>query len=101
MKPKAVIADSAPTAEDRAMMAMILQKAKAGSVGHAALLADAADYGRDGVHANVTQDDLEAVLGAMAQKAEAQKNKRATRLLPKLRKALAVVTSRTPPVSRG
>ncbi len=100
MKAKTSAPDNGPSADDLAMMAVILQKAKDGSVQHAALLADAADYGQDGVHANLTQRDLEEVLAAMTEKAEAP-NKKAARLVPKLRKALAVVKGRVTFVSRG
>jgi len=100
MKAKTPAPDTAPTAEDIAMMAVILQKAKAGSVDHAALLAGAADYAQHGVFADVKQVDLEAVLAAMTEKAEAQ-NKKAARLVPKLQQALAVIKSRTPVITRG
>jgi hypothetical protein len=100
MKAKTPAPANAPSADDLAMMAVILEKAKAGSVEHAALLADAADYGQDGVHASLTQGDLEAVLAAMTEKAEAP-NKKAARLVPKLQKAVAVVKGRVTFITRG
>jgi hypothetical protein len=95
------VSPTATAQEDAAMIATILSKAKSGSVDHAKLLAEKADYAPRGVFAAVNVSDLQAVITTMAEKAQAG-DKGAARLLPKLEKALAVVKSRVaPPVTRG
>lgn len=93
-------AKKASAQEDADMMAVIMEKAQAGSVDHAKLLADAADYGPTGVLVDVKPNDLQAVIVAITEKADAG-NKAAARLLPKLQKTLTIIKNKTPFISRG
>jgi type II secretory pathway component PulF len=93
-------AQASSAQENANMIAVILTKAESGSVAHAKLLADLADYVPDGVYSAVKTSELEAVLSAMTDKAAAG-HKGAARLLPKLQKALDYVKDRVVPIRRG